>query len=91
MVGHGTTFTLYLPRVAAPEVAAEVDVGEPEPLMDGHGTCVLVVEDNIDVGTFATQTLAELGYTTVWTASGEEPWRSWRGTPIGSTWCSRMW
>lgn len=40
--------------------------------MDGHGTCVLVVEDNEDVGTFATQTLAELGYVTVWAANAEE-------------------
>ena len=45
---------------------------EPEPLVDGHGTCVLVVEDNVEVGTFATQTLAELGYDTVWAANAEE-------------------
>ncbi|MCW6509631.1 GAF domain-containing protein [Lichenifustis flavocetrariae] len=69
-LGKGTTFTLYLPRVDGRARAAEV--GEPEPLVDGHGTCVLVVEDNEDVGTFATQTLAELGYVTVWAANAEE-------------------
>ncbi len=40
--------------------------------MDGHGTCVLVVEDNAEVGTFATQSLAELGYGTVWAANAAE-------------------
>ena len=69
-VGRGTTFTLYLPRV--PGTASAEAAPEPEPLADGHGTCVLVVEDNVEVGTFATQTLAELGYATVWAASAEE-------------------
>jgi PAS domain S-box-containing protein len=68
-VGQGTVFVLYLPRV---EAAVHVAQAEPEPLVDGHGTCVLVVEDNPDVGTFATQTLAELGYVTVWAANAEE-------------------
>ena len=68
-VGQGTMFVLYLPRV---EAIAHLPQVEPEPLVDGHGTCVLVVEDNADVGTFATQTLAELGYVTVWAANAEE-------------------
>ncbi len=68
-VGKGSTFTLYLPEVTAPtDVVAE---SEPEPLVDGHGTRVLVVEDNQDVGTFTTQTLAELGYVTVWAPDAE--------------------
>jgi len=67
--GAGTTFTLYLPRVAAaPAVSPHV---EAEPLVDGHGTRVLVVEDNAEVGAFATQTLAELGYVTVWATHAE--------------------
>jgi PAS domain S-box-containing protein len=68
-VGKGTMFVLYLPRVAT-EAAAPTT--EPEPLVDGHGTRVLVVEDNIEVGTFATQTLAELGYVTTWTTNAAE-------------------
>ena len=68
-VGQGTMFVLYLPQV---EAAVLVSQAEPEPLVDGHGTCVLVVEDNADVGTFATQTLAELGYVTVWATNAEE-------------------
>ncbi|WP_246696828.1 PAS domain-containing protein [Methylobacterium planeticum] len=71
VLGEGATFTLYLPRVPGSETAASA-AREPEFLADGHGTCVLVVEDNVDVGTFATQTLAELGYGTVWAASAEE-------------------
>jgi PAS domain S-box-containing protein len=66
--GDGTTFTLYLPRVAPS--ASHAPVAEPEALADGHGTRVLVVEDNIDVGAFAEQALRELGYVTVWAKDG---------------------
>jgi CheY-like chemotaxis protein len=69
--GRGTTFTLYLPRESARSVAAEADE-EPEPLADGHGTRVLVVEDNVEVGAFATQALRELGYETAWVLNAEE-------------------
>ncbi|MCJ2138150.1 PAS domain S-box protein [Methylobacterium sp. J-026] len=69
-VGGGATFTLYLPRVEGQ--ARLADTGEPEPLVDGHGTRVLVVEDNVAVGTFATQTLAELGYDTVWASDADQ-------------------
>ena len=62
-LGEGTTFTLYLPRVSAPEPVAKTDAVER--LIDGHGTRVLVVEDNIDVGTFTVQSLNDLGYVTV--------------------------
>ena len=72
VVGKGTAFTLYVPRVAAeaPALAA----GEPavEMLADGHGTRVLVVEDNDDVGTSVEQALADLGYVTVLARSAEE-------------------
>ncbi|BAQ45903.1 MULTISPECIES: hybrid sensor histidine kinase/response regulator [Methylobacterium] len=69
-VGKGTTFTLYLPRVIA--VGAAGPVAEPEALADGHGTCVLVVEDNLDVGAFAQQALSELGYSTVWATDAQK-------------------
>jgi signal transduction histidine kinase/CheY-like chemotaxis protein len=68
--GRGSTFLLSLPRVAGMSRVSLVE-GEPEPLVDGHGTCVLVVEDNVDVGSFATQALADLGYHTVWAADAE--------------------
>lgn len=69
-VGHGTTFTLYLPRASGKNVAATG--AALEALADGHGTCVLVVEDNKDVGIFTTQSLAELGYMTVWAANAQD-------------------
>ncbi|MCJ2088507.1 PAS domain S-box protein [Methylobacterium sp. E-005] len=70
--GQGTTFTLYLPEIEpenCPDGEAERVEGPP-PL--GSGQCVLVVEDNIEVGRFATQILEDLGYRTTWAANAEE-------------------
>ncbi|MCJ2099679.1 PAS domain S-box protein [Methylobacterium sp. E-046] len=69
VVGEGTTFTLYLPRVSAP-VEVVIDHDE-EATADGGNLCVLVVEDNRDVGDFVTQTLKELGYRTNWVENGQ--------------------
>ena len=71
VVGKGSTFTLYLPQ------AESTVPGEPRPTgqqeaIDGEGRCVLVVEDNISVGQFATQLLEDLGYGTAWVTSAEE-------------------
>lgn len=69
-VGLGTTFTLYLPEVDA--IAPMTPDDAVESLADGHGTCVLVVEDNREVGTFTTQSLAELGYVTIWVSDAQD-------------------
>ena len=62
-LGQGSTFTLYLPRVADDGTAQQLSV-EDAPAIDGTGMSVLVVEDNIEVGKFATDALVELGYGT---------------------------
>jgi signal transduction histidine kinase/ActR/RegA family two-component response regulator len=69
---RGTTFTLYLPEVE-PEAGAAEDDGEGgsvEP--GGFGQQVLVVEDNMEVGRFATQILEDLGYRTYWAVNAED-------------------
>jgi PAS domain S-box-containing protein len=58
-VGRGTRFTLYLPRAAAPapgKVRAEAAPAA------AAAQRILVVEDNVEVGEFATQLLDELGH-----------------------------
>jgi signal transduction histidine kinase/CheY-like chemotaxis protein len=66
--GEGTTFTLYLPR-AYPDGREVIDLKAIE-RVDGEGVCVLVVEDNAQVGEFATAALAELGYDSVLATDG---------------------
>ena len=67
--GRGSSFTLYLPEVVAPGT-------QPEPIPNEYpratGLCLLVVEDNLDVGRFATQILQDLGNDTVWATNAEE-------------------
>ena len=73
-VGRGTTFTLYLPWAPAGELA-EHDLPVTENgvrVEQGWGRRVLVVEDNVEVGTFSTQILQDLGYDTTWATNAEE-------------------
>jgi len=67
--GRGTTFTLYLPEVLAPGTQARPT---PTESPRATGLCLLVVEDNLDVGRFATQILQDLGNETVWATNAEE-------------------
>jgi PAS domain S-box-containing protein len=62
VVGEGTTFTLFLPRVVAAAESGDDDL--PESVALAKGARILVVEDNAEVGAFATQALTELGQST---------------------------
>lgn len=61
----GTIFTLYLPEFDG-NIVAEPAASDDDLALLPDNLCVLVVEDNEAVGTFATQALAELGHETVW-------------------------
>jgi two-component system NtrC family sensor kinase len=62
-VGKGSIFTLYLPRSAG-SGESRPPTAEEARALDGRGMSVLVVEDNPEVGQFANDALADLGYAT---------------------------
>jgi two-component system NtrC family sensor kinase len=70
-IGQGSTFTLYLPRVPGSDRPQKVSV-EDVPAAAGDGMSILVVEDNLDVGTFAADALSELGYVTTLVNSAKD-------------------
>lgn len=76
-VGRGTTFTLYLPRAEHEassdkgRLVIEADRGEALSEHD-RGRRVLVVEDNVEVGRFSSQILADLGYETTLATNADE-------------------
>ena len=71
VVGEGSTFTLYLPAVESEPDPSRSPATTTAP-QEGRGKCVLVVEDNVAVGQFATQLLDDLGYRTRWVMNAEE-------------------
>jgi hypothetical protein len=68
--GAGTRFTLYLP-LAQENETIELPATLPG-LQHGHGVCVLVVEDNVDVAEFAVGALRELDYNVVLAHNADE-------------------
>lgn len=70
-LGEGTTFILYLPQVGPPEEMGISAAHQPEETADDLGLCILVVEDNLEVGRFCTQILEDLGHSPVWTQNAE--------------------
>lgn len=69
--GQGSTFTIYLPHGATGLRPPEA-VGQPVWEHRREDGRILVVEDNEAVGKFATETLHDLGYKTIWAASALE-------------------
>jgi CheY-like chemotaxis protein len=66
--GGGTRFTLYLPHSRG---RALEEKGRPDPAAFSAPKRILVVEDNIQVGEFATQLLEELGHSTTLAPNGD--------------------
>lgn len=71
-VGAGSSFTLYLPQVAAPAKVIEAPVIMEEAQGEANPPCVLVVEDNAMVAASTVDALGQLGFTTVLAANGLE-------------------
>ena len=71
-LGQGTTFTLFLPQVERNRSAEAAEPNDRGPVPGGDGRHVLVVEDNVEIGQFATQVLQDLGYRTTWAANAVE-------------------
>ena len=70
--GEGTRFTLYLPQVTVAPAEKSRRENEAEDPVAVDGQRILVVEDNVEVGRFATQILQDLGYDTHWATNAEE-------------------
>lgn len=67
--GAGATFTLHLPRVAA---TRELAAPAAEPVLQGHGERVLVVEDEPQLRATVRSLLTSGGYQVLEAAQGEE-------------------
>ncbi|MCR0983091.1 PAS domain S-box protein [Roseomonas populi] len=70
-VGQGTIFTLYLPKAEAKPLLAARASGASAEAHEPEGRCVLLVEDNTQVGDFAKQLLEDLGYTATWAPNAQ--------------------
>ena len=75
-VGHGTTFRIYLPRLA--KIAAE----KPEQLksiaMPGGNETILLVEDDAFLRASVRKTLSQLGYRVLEAGNGLEALEMWK-------------
>jgi two-component system cell cycle sensor histidine kinase/response regulator CckA len=71
--GVGTTFSIYVPRVA--EVCEAQAVEQPKPLSQGHGETILVVEDDNAVLQMAQDALQQLGFRVIAAATPDDALR----------------
>ncbi|RMS05852.1 hypothetical protein ALP75_200544 [Pseudomonas syringae pv. actinidiae] len=77
-LGSGSRFTLCLPSVEAHERAAE-DCNLT--LAARPGLCVLMVEDNQDIGTYTRPMLEQLGFQVLWVSSASDALQELSGNP----------
>ena len=66
--GEGATFVMYLPA-SLEQAKPQAATAAATPSL-AAGACILVVEDNPEVGSFATEALAEMGYEAVLATDG---------------------
>ena len=77
VVGEGTMFTVYLPRVFdQPEAAPPAPPPQETPSLDAQGT-VLLVEDEVAVREATKRMLKKFGFSVVEAKNGEEALRLW--------------
>jgi len=74
--GRGTTFRIYLPRLAGPAKPAHAKPS-PETICGGHET-ILLVEDDVPLRRVARIVLTNLGYRVLEAADGTEALRLWQ-------------
>lgn len=77
-LGSGSRFTLCLPSVEAHERAAE---DNNLTLAALPGLCVLMVEDNQDIGTYTRPMLEQLGFQVLWVSSASDALQELSGNP----------
>ncbi|SDW26098.1 PAS/PAC sensor hybrid histidine kinase [Pseudomonas syringae] len=77
-LGSGSRFTLCLPSAQDHEPVAEDENCE---LNAPSGLCVLMVEDNQDIGTYTRPMLEQLGFQVLWVSSAREALHELSGNP----------
>ncbi len=77
-LGSGSRFTLCLPSARNHEVIAE---DKNCALAALPGLCVLMVEDNQDIGTYTRPMLEQLGFQVLWVTSAREALHELSGNP----------
>ncbi|AHG39666.1 histidine kinase [Pseudomonas syringae CC1557] len=77
-LGSGSRFTLCLPSAQNQEIAPE---NQHYVLSAPPGLCVLMVEDNQDIGTYTCPMLEQLGFQVLWVSSAREALQELSGNP----------
>ena len=81
-LGNGSTFTISLPAVEAPQGRAELHPSETAEIQSGSGT-VLLVEDDAGVRSFVSRVLKHAGYRVLEARSGADAVRIGQSEAIG--------